>query len=87
VTEKEFVGRGFAVGLGVLCAILIIALVYSVFAYNVMLQERDRQIFSMGFQPIPLQEQVIPLQNQIAFLNDRLYSLQSVLEAMTQPPE
>lgn len=87
MTEKEFVGRGFAVGLGVLCAILIAALVYSVFAYNVMLQEKGRQISSLGFQPIPLQEPVIPLQNQIAFLNNRLYAMQNILEAMTQPPE
>lgn len=62
MTQKQTTYKGFAIGVGVLCAVLTIALVYSVFAYASLL----RDIASREAQITDLQNQIADLQNQIA---------------------
>lgn len=69
-------GRAIAIGLGVLCAILVIALAYTVFNYNGMLQDKNSQISS-------LESQINDLQNQVDTLNTQVSNLQNQLNNMT----
>ena len=69
-------GRAISIGLGVLCAILVMALAYTVFSYNGMLQDKNSQISS-------LESQISNLQNQVNTLNTQVSNLQNQLNSMT----
>jgi len=58
-------GRAITIGLGVLCVILLIAFAYTIFNYNGILEDKDRQISSIESQINDLQNQVSNLQNQL----------------------
>lgn len=85
MTEKEKKLRAAAIGVGTLCAILLIALAYSVVTYTSMLQNKDSQIESLnsqiatlGGKPNPnTSTQVSDLQTQIANLNSQISGLNS----------
>jgi len=77
--------RNVAIGVGVLCVVLLIALAYSVTTYTSMLQNKDAQISALdtqianlGGQPDPnlgasdIDAQIANLQNQIADLQNQL---------------
>ena len=62
--------RAVAIGLGVVCAILAVALAYTLFSYNVILLGANREISL-------LQSQIGDLQNQINALNTQISNLQT----------
>ena len=64
--KKSMIYRNAVIGVGVLCAILLVALVYSVINYTSMLQNKDYQIASLNAQINDLQNQIKSLNSQIA---------------------
>ena len=85
MTEKSFY-KPFAVGVGVLCSILLIALVYAIVTYPSMLQDKDSQIAEKVSQINDLQtylngnlSEIDNLDGQIKNLNANVSSLSSQL--------
>ena len=87
MNENKSVYRNIAMGVGVLCGILLIALVYSFFIYTSMLRDKDAQISSLNTQIASLggnpnpntSTEVSDLQAEIANLQNQVNDLQSQL--------
>lgn len=82
--------RNAVIGVGVLCAVLMVALAYSVFTYTAMLQDKDATIASLRGQSSQTpdtsdkdaiiadqQNQINNLQGQISSLNSQIDGLKS----------
>lgn len=98
MSENKRTYRSVAIAVGVLCAVLITAMAYSVVTYTSMLQNKDAQISALntqianlGGQPNPnpstssKDAQIAGLQNQIANLQNHLsLSIGTTLETYYQ---
>jgi hypothetical protein len=54
MSDKKVVSRNVAIGLGALCAILLVALVYSFVNYTTVLRDKDSLIASLNAQIVDL---------------------------------
>ena len=54
MSEKKVVSRNVAVGVGVLCVVLVVAFVFSVVSYALMLKDKDSLISSLNAQIVAL---------------------------------
>ena len=80
--------RNAVIGVGVLCAVLVVALAYSVLSYTAMLQDKDATIAALTGQSSSTasgkdaiiadqQNQINDLQGQVSSLNSQINGLKS----------
>ena len=90
MSEKKVVSRNVVIGVGALCVVLSIALVYSVVNFALMLRDKDSLIDSLNAQIVDLggqpgqtpsgsdkDAQIADLQDQLAQKNAEIDSLKA----------
>lgn len=77
MSEKKVVSRNITIGLGVICIVLVVALVVMKFDYESTLNNKDSNIISLSEQNDSLNSQIESYNSTIASLNSQISSLQN----------
>jgi predicted PurR-regulated permease PerM len=77
MSEKKVVSRNVAIGIGVICIVLVVALVVIIFDYELTLNNKDSTITSLSEQVDSLNSQIESYNSMIASLNSQISSLQN----------
>lgn len=83
MSEKRVVRRSLAVGLGMICVILIVGVVGAVVAYSSIVSGKDNAIASKDSQIASLNSQLSSLESQVSSLNAQVANLQNQVDNLT----
>lgn len=83
MSGKRVVRRSLAVGLGMICVILIVGVVGAAMAYASMASGKDNAIASKDSQIASLNSQLSSLESQVSSLNAQLVNLKNQVDNLT----